>query len=84
MSFITFGEILMRLSTPHHQTFEQSQAFDVHYGGAEMNVAIGLSGLGINTTMITALPNNDLGESIVQNLRRYNVNADHIKRLVVD
>ncbi|MCH4460401.1 sugar kinase [Staphylococcus haemolyticus] len=80
MSFITFGEILMRLSTPHHQTFEQSQAFDVHYGGAEMNVAIGLSGLGINTTMITALPNNDLGESIVQNLRRYNVNADHIKK----
>ena len=46
MSFITFGEILMRLSTPHHQTFEQAQAFDIHYGGAEMNVAIGLSGLG--------------------------------------
>ncbi|MCJ1669094.1 sugar kinase [Staphylococcus sp. NRL 19/737] len=80
MSFITFGEILMRLSTPYYQTFEQSQAFNLHYGGAEMNVAIGLSGLGIDTTMVTALPSNELGESIIQNLRRYNVNTNHIKK----
>lgn len=79
MSFITFGEILMRLSTPHHQTFEQAQAFDIHYGGAEMNVAIGLSGLGIDTAMLTALPNNDIGDNIIQHLRRYNVNADKVK-----
>ena len=79
MSFITFGEILMRLSTPHHQTFEQAQAFDIHYGGAEMNVAIGLSGLGIDTAMVTALPNNDIGDNIIQHLRRYNVNADKVK-----
>ena len=84
MSFITFGEILMRLSTPHHQTFEQAQAFDIHYGGAEMNVAIGLSGLGIDTAMVTALPNNDIGDNIIQHLRRYNVNADKVKALVAD
>ena len=52
MSFITFGEILMRLSTPNHQTFNQAQSFDTYYGGAEMNVAIGLSGLGVDLSLI--------------------------------
>ncbi|MFI9031398.1 PfkB family carbohydrate kinase [Staphylococcus pasteuri] len=80
MSFITFGEILMRLSTPNHQTFNQAQSFDTYYGGAEMNVAIGLSGLGVDTAMISAVPNNDLGNQIIQNLKRYNVDTKHVSQ----
>lgn len=80
MSFITFGEILMRLSTPNHQTFNQAQSFDINYGGAEMNVAIGLSGLGVKTSMISAVPDNDLGNQIIQNLKRYDVNTEHMNQ----
>jgi len=39
---VTLGEIMMRLSTPGFQRFEQSNSFDVTYGGGEANVAAAL------------------------------------------
>ena len=32
---VTFGEIMMRLSTPGHLRFTQARTFDVTYAGAE-------------------------------------------------
>ncbi|WP_436854467.1 PfkB family carbohydrate kinase [Staphylococcus caeli] len=79
MSFITFGELLLRLMPPNYQTFQQAHRFDIQFGGAEANVAIGLSGLGVNTSMITALPNNDLGQTVIQMLKKYDVETRYIQ-----
>ena len=35
MKTITFGEIMLRLSTPGYQRFVQAQNFDVTYGGGD-------------------------------------------------
>lgn len=78
MSVITLGEILMRLSTTQHQRFQACSSLACYYGGAEMNVAIGLSGFGVPTAMITGLPKNALGDIIIQTLHRYNVNTKNV------
>ncbi|MDO5375058.1 MAG: sugar kinase [Staphylococcus rostri] len=80
MKLITFGEILMRLSSPQHEKLSQTKQLAVHYGGAEMNVAIGLSGLGIQTSIVSALPTHALGDSVIQTLEAHRVDTRHILR----
>ena len=43
MKIVTFGEIMLRLSTPGNTRFVQSDSFDVVYGGGEANVAVSCS-----------------------------------------
>jgi 2-dehydro-3-deoxygluconokinase len=75
---VTMGEIMLRLSTPGHQRMKQAQSFDIHYGGGEANVAIGLSQLGLNSSFVSKLPDNDLGISADQFLTRYGVETNHM------
>lgn len=46
---VTFGEMLLRLTTPHSLRFSQTKAFDATYGGSESNVAVSLSSFGLET-----------------------------------
>ena len=40
---VTFGEIMLRLSSPDSLRISQTNSFDVFYGGGEANVAVSLS-----------------------------------------
>jgi 2-dehydro-3-deoxygluconokinase len=75
---ITFGEIMLRLATPEHQRFSQAIAFCASYGGGEANVAVSLANFGLATEFVTRLPQNDLGQSVLMELRRHNVGTRHI------
>jgi 2-dehydro-3-deoxygluconokinase len=75
---VTFGEVMLRLSTPAYQRFTQAVSFDVTYAGAEANVAVALKNFGIPTVHVTALPNNDLGQSASQALGKFGVHTSHI------
>ncbi|MBM4162088.1 MAG: sugar kinase, partial [Ignavibacteria bacterium] len=44
---VTFGEIMLRLSTPGYQRFGQARQLDVSFGGGEANVAVSLSQFGL-------------------------------------
>ena len=77
---VTFGEIMLRLSTPGHLRFSQANSFDIMYGGGESNVAISLANFGIPTQFVTVLPENDLGECAVMELRKRNVGTRYIRR----
>jgi len=68
---VTMGEIMLRLSTPGYQRFTQSESFNVTYGGGEANVAVSLANYGLNIYFITKLPNNPIGQSAVNHLRRF-------------
>lgn len=63
-SVVTFGEIMLRLSTPDHRRFEQTERFDVHFGGGEANVAASLAGFGVPAEFVTRLPANPLGHAV--------------------
>jgi 2-dehydro-3-deoxygluconokinase len=75
---ITFGEIMLRLSPPNFKRFSQVQSFDVIFGGGEANVAVSLANFGISVEYITRLPENDLGETCLQFLRKHGVNTNNI------
>nr|WP_320120645.1 PfkB family carbohydrate kinase [uncultured Marinifilum sp.] len=65
---ITFGEVMLRLATPEHQRFSQTERFEATYGGGEVNVSASLAGFGIPTSFVTRLPDNDIGKSCNQKL----------------
>jgi 2-dehydro-3-deoxygluconokinase len=78
--FLTFGEIMLRLKTPGHERFFQSPAFEATFGGGEANVAIALANYGMDAGFVTALPDNDIGESAVRELWRFGIDTSHIRR----
>lgn len=75
---ITFGEIMLRLATPEHQRFTQATSLNAAFGGGEANVAVSLANYGLNTEFVTRLPENDLGQAVLMDLRKHNVGTHHI------
>ena len=75
---VTFGEIMLRLSTPGSLRIQQSRDFLVNYGGSEANVAISIANFGGNVEFITRLPDNALGETCISELRSHNIKTDNI------
>lgn len=70
---VCFGELLLRLTAPGRQLLLQTGSLDVCVGGAEANVAVGLSCLGHSTAMISRVPANPLGDAAVGYLRGHGV-----------
>jgi 2-dehydro-3-deoxygluconokinase len=77
---VTFGEMMVRLSPPAGIRLREASGFDVHFGGAEANVAVSLSQFGVNACFVSAFPDNDLGDNAVRTLKRYGVNTQHVVR----
>lgn len=75
---VTFGEIMLRLSTPGYSKFIQASQFNVTYGGGEANVAISLAQFGIPAEHVTRFPGNELGKAATGLLRKYGVSTEHI------
>jgi 2-dehydro-3-deoxygluconokinase len=73
MKIICFGEIMLRLTPPNNLKFTQATNLDVIYGGSEANVAVSLAQLGAKADYVTRVPNNDLGKSALNELRKYDV-----------
>lgn len=77
---VTFGEIMLRLSTPGFTRFVQTQNFDVTFGGGEANVAVSLANYGFDSYFVTKLPKHEIGQAAVNHLRRFGVKDDFIVR----
>jgi 2-dehydro-3-deoxygluconokinase len=75
---ITFGEIMLRLSTPEHLRFGQARSFDATFGGGEANVAVSLANYGIDAAFVTRLPDNDIAKACLRDLRAYGVDTSGI------
>lgn len=73
-----FGELLLRLTTPGHQRLGDSTSLNIHFGGAEANVAVSLSQFGHDVAMVSAVADNPLGASIVRGLRAEGVNVSAV------
>ena len=78
--YLTFGEIMLRLKTPGHERFFQSPSFEATFGGGEANVAVALANYGCDAGFISALPDNEIGESAIRELRKFNVDVAHVNR----
>lgn len=70
-----FGELLLRMQVPGGNRFIQMNELQVYTGGAEANVCVLLSQLGISTHYVTRLPNNDLSKLTLNELHKYKVDT---------
>lgn len=70
-----FGELLLRFGAPRGELLLQNPALDVHFGGAEANVAVGLASLGHTPRMISRVPDNALGRAALRYLRGQGVDT---------
>jgi 2-dehydro-3-deoxygluconokinase len=77
-AIVTFGEVLMRLSTPGFARFEQARQFDVTYAGGEANVASALAYWGHSTAHVTRFPDTPIGRTAAQHLQYHGVDISHI------
>ena len=73
--FITFGEIMLRLTPPNYGKIRVSNTFEASYGGSEANIALALANLNVDSTFFTVVPNNSLGKSAVRMLRSNDVHC---------
>ncbi len=80
MKAVTFGEIMLRLATPGYLRFSQSTEFSATFGGGEANVAVSLANFGIPVDFVTRIPENDIGQACIMDLRKYGVNTNNIVR----
>ena len=76
--FLSFGEIMLRLRTNGYERFFQSPSFEATFGGGEANVAVSLSNYGFDAGFISALPDNDIGQSAINTLRALGVDTSNI------
>lgn len=75
-----FGEIMLRLNPPHRDRLMQGEFFEASFGGSEFNVLGSLAIFGLNTSMVSQLPENDIGEACLRSIRSFGINSDHLSR----
>ena len=80
MKTVTFGEIMLRLAPKGNLRFFQEPELEATFGGGEANVAVSMAYFGTAAAFVTALPANDIGQSAVNELRRFGVDVSHIVR----
>ncbi len=78
MRVLTFGEILLRLSSPGYTRLFQKDSLEATFCGSEVNVAVSLAKFGVDTTFLTKLPNSDVGHAAINSIRYFGVNADKV------
>ena len=77
---VLFGELMMRLSTKRHERLVQAREFDVLYSGAEANLGVALAAYGVESYMVSAVPDNAVGEACLNYMRQYQLNLEHVQR----
>jgi 2-dehydro-3-deoxygluconokinase len=79
-NFLSFGEIMLRLKSPGRERLFQSPVLEATFGGGEANVAVSLANFGLDSGFVSALPDNDIGDAAICELRSYGVDTRHIRR----
>jgi len=78
--YITFGEIMLRLKPPHWERFFQSPLLEATFGGGEANVAVGLARFGLDIAYVSVIPDNQIGDACIRELKKQGVDTSLIVR----
>ncbi len=79
-SVVTFGEVMLRLATPGNLRFDQCDTLSSTFGGGEANVAVSLANYGIPVSFVSRLPENDIADSCIRELKGLGVDTSQILR----
>lgn len=73
MKISAFGEIMMRLTPPEYLMLEQTKELRMDFTGTGVNILSNLSHFGCETSLITNLPDNRLGEAAKASVRQLGI-----------
>ncbi|MEX0787402.1 MAG: sugar kinase [Anaerolineales bacterium] len=77
---VTFGEVMLRLKSSDHERLLQSPRLEATFGGGEANVAASLAAFGVTVDLVTALPDNAIGDACASWLRALGIGTSHVVR----
>lgn len=77
-TILTFGELMLRLKAPGHERFLQSPTLEATFGGGEANVAVSLANYGLKSGFISKLPDHDLSQAALRELRGLGVDVSRV------
>lgn len=76
---LCFGEILLRIQANSDGFIkEKGSVVNIYLGGSELNVAAKLSKLGLNSSILSALPKNDISDRIINLLKKEGVDSSKL------
>lgn len=78
MKILSFGEVMMRLTPPEYKKLQQSTQLDLSFTGTGVNVLSGLSQFGYETSILTRLPDNNVGRAASAFIRQLGVGDTNI------
>ena len=68
---------MLRLKSPGHDRLMQTPVLEATFGGGEANVAVSLANYGMDAAFVTVLPENDLAQACLRELRGFGVDTNH-------
>lgn len=77
---VTFGEIMLRLSTHKGERLGDDGDFLASWAGSEANVAVSLSASGFEALFVSALPKSAIGERCLRSLKARDIKCREIVR----
>lgn len=78
MKFLAFGEVMMRLTVEPYKKLSQSNKLDMNFTGTGVNVLSGLYQFGHQCSLITVLPNHNVGWAAAGVIRQLGIRDDMI------
>ncbi|MGM9903898.1 hypothetical protein A5844_001856 [Enterococcus sp. 10A9_DIV0425] len=78
MKIGAFGEVMLRLTPPEYLMLEQTHTLRVAYTGTGVNLVGNLAHFGIASYLLTALPENRLGDAALANLRSLGIDTTYV------
>jgi 2-dehydro-3-deoxygluconokinase len=78
LDLFTFGETMVRLTPPGFERLEETHRLDVRIGGAESNMAVASTILGLRCAWSSRLPNNALGRLTARTIHRFGVDVSAV------
>lgn len=78
MKILAFGEVMMRLTPPHYKLIEQTDTLDLAFNGSGVNMLSSLAHFGYETTLLTTLPDNQVGRAAAGTVRKLGIKDDFI------
>lgn len=76
--FVGFGDYMLRLNPTGYLKFIQSPMWEANFTGAEANVCVSLSNMGVETDFVTRIPDNEISRCAIMSLNKYKVGTDNI------
>lgn len=78
MKVLTFGEIMLRLKSPGMERLLTNHYLEATFGGGEANVAVSLANYGEDVAYLTVLPDNDITNACIRELRGFGIDTSRI------